>query len=189
MSDAEPSRRAWDRLLVAKPPDWVPRHCRCVAALADAMCDCAETAGHEVDRTVVLQAALLHDIGRSLAQDVRHASLGADLLRKDGPAVWDERVIVCVERHTGAGIDKAEAKALGLPVKDYTPKSLEEKIVAHADNLYSGDKRLTLAEVEAKYAAKKLPKAAAKIRALHDELEDLLEVDLEDLEPAALPPL
>ena len=58
--------------------------------------------------------------------------------------------------------------------------------MAHADNLYSGDKRLTLGQVEAKYAAKKLPKAAAKIRALHEELEDLLEADLDDLEPARI---
>ena len=178
--------KAFARLQAAAPPAWVPGHCRCVAALADAMCSCAETAGLAVERSVVLQGALLHDVGRSLVQDVRHASVGAELLRNDGPGAWDERVILCVERHTGAGIDKPEAKALGLPVKDYTPRTLEERIVAHADNLYSGDKRLTLGQVEAKYAAKKLPKAAAKIRALHEELEDLLEADLDELEPAEL---
>ena len=159
-------------------------HCRCVEALADAMCDCAEDAGLEVDRDVVRQGALLHDVGRSLTQDVRHASAGAELLRKDG---WAEPVVLVVERHTGAGIDAQEAKALGLPVRDYTPRSLEERIVAHADNLYSGETRLTLEALEAKYKAKKLPKAWQKIQALHDELEDLLMVDLEDLEPADLP--
>jgi uncharacterized protein (TIGR00295 family) len=179
-------RKAWDRLVAAQPPEWVVRHCRCVEALADAMCDCAEDAGLDVDRAVVRQGALLHDVGRSLTQDVRHASVGAELLRKDGPGAWDERVVLVVERHTGAGIDAQEARALSLPVKDYTPRSLEEKIVAHADNLYSADKRLTLADLEAKYRAKKLPKAWKKIEALHDELEDLLEVDLEDLEPAEL---
>jgi uncharacterized protein (TIGR00295 family) len=179
-------RMAWDRLVAAAPPKWVLGHCRCVEALAAAMCGCAEDAGLEVDRSVVQQGALLHDVGRSVTQDVRHASAGAGLLRSDG---WDERVVLVVERHTGAGIDAQEAKALGLPVKDYTPQSLEEKIVAHADNLYSGDRRLTLAELEAKYRAKRLPRAWRRIQALHDELEDLLAVDLEELEPAPLPGL
>ncbi|HUR26435.1 MAG TPA: HDIG domain-containing protein [Candidatus Thermoplasmatota archaeon] len=182
----EVRRKAWDRLVAAAPPKWVLGHCRCVEALADAMCDCAEDAGLPVDRDLVRQGALLHDVGRSVTQDVRHATVGADLLRKDG---WAEPVALVVERHTGAGIDAQEARDLGLPVRDYTPRSLEEKIVAHADNLYSGETRLELAALEAKYRAKKLPKAWQKIQALHDELEDLLMVDLEGLEPADLPPL
>lgn len=178
--------RAWQRLQAAAPPAWVIDHCRCVEALAAAMCDCAETAGSDVDRVVVQQGALLHDIGRSVTQDVRHATVGADLLRKDGPAAWDERIVLCVERHTGAGIGADEAKRLGLPVRDYTPQTLEEKIVAHADNLYSGDKRLTLAAVVAKYEAKGLPQAAAKIQRLHAELEGLLGVVLDPLAPRQL---
>ncbi|MFA5945200.1 MAG: HDIG domain-containing metalloprotein [Candidatus Thermoplasmatota archaeon] len=179
-------RKAWERLEAAHPPAWVLKHCRCVEALAAAMCDCAEDQGLEIDRDRLLQGALLHDIGRSVTQDVRHASVGADLLRKDA---WDPVVVLMVERHTGAGINAAEAAQLGLPVKDYTPRTLEEKIVAHADNLYSAETRLTLDALEAKYRAKKLPKAWQKISALHDELEDLLAVDLEDLEPATLPDL
>lgn len=172
------------RLTAAAPPPWVLRHCRCVESLALAMCDRAEAAGLLVDRDVVQQGALLHDIGRSVTQDVRHASVGADLLRKDH---WPEPVVLAVERHTGAGIDAAEARALGLPVKDYTPRSLEEKIVAHADNLYSGDKRLTLAALREKYQAKGLPKAWAKIEALHQELADGLATDIERLAPVELP--
>ena len=175
---------AWQRLTAAAPPAWVLRHCRCVEALALAMCDCAERQGLDVDRTVVQQGALLHDIGRSVTQDARHASIGADLLRKDG---WHESVVLAVERHTGAGIDLEEAKALGLPVKDYTPRSLEEKIVAHADNLYSGDKRMTLDALREKYAAKGLPRAWAKIEALHGELGEALGADLERLATAPLP--
>lgn len=152
------------------------------------MCDCAEDEGLDVNRSVVQQAALLHDVGRSVTQDVRHATVGADLLRQDGAEAWDERVVLAVERHTGAGIDAQEARALDLPALDYTPQSLEEKIVAHADNLYSADRRLTMADLEAKYKAKKLPRAWQKIQALHEELEDLLAVDLEDLEPLDLPP-
>lgn len=181
-------RKAWARLEAAGPPAWVTTHCRCVEALAAAMCDCAEDQGLDIDRAALLQGALLHDIGRSLTQDVRHATVGAELLRKDGPGAWRDDVVRMVERHTGAGIDAQDAALLGLPVQDYTPRTLEEKIVAHADNLYSAGTRLTLDALEAKYKAKKLPKAWQKIRALHDELEDLLAVDLEDLEPGRLQP-
>ncbi len=174
---------AWRTLTDAKPPAWVLAHCRCVEALAAAMCDRAEAAGHRVDRDLVQQACLLHDVGRSVTQDVRHASAGADLLRKAG---WPEPVVLAVERHTGAGIDAQEAAALGLPAKDYTPRTLEEKIVAHADNLYTGDKRLSLAALRGKYEAKGLPKAWAKIEALHAELTATLGTDLERLEPARL---
>lgn len=183
---ADPRSRAYARLAAAHPPAWVLGHCRCVEALADAMCSCAEKQGLAVDREVVRQGALLHDVGRSLVQDVRHASAGAELLRGDGAGAWDPRVVLCVERHTGAGIDAGEAKALGLPVKDYTPRTLEERIVAHADNLYSGDKRLTLEQLRAKYDAKGLPKAWAKIERLHRELCDELAVDLEAVEPTPL---
>ena len=177
-------RKAWDRLVAAAPPKWVLGHCRCVEALADAMCDCAEEAGLQVDRDLVRQGALLHDVGRSVTQDVRHATAGAELLRKDG---WAEPVVLVVERHTGAGIDAQEAAALGLPVRDYTPRTLEQRIVAHADNLYSGDRRLTLEAVRAKYEAKALAHAWTKIEALHRSLSAQLGVDLERVAPVALP--
>jgi uncharacterized protein (TIGR00295 family) len=151
------------------------------------MCACAETQGLQVDAATVATAALLHDVGRSVTQDVRHAGIGADLLRSDGAEVWNERVVLCVERHTGGGIDAQEAKALGLPVKDYTPRTLEERIVCHADNLYSGEKRLALREVLAKYDAKGLGAAGRKIEALHRSLERELGVELDTLGPVALP--
>jgi len=178
-------RRAYAALRQAGPPEWVPPHCLAVEALAAAMCDCAERQGLQVDRRVVQAGCILHDIGRAKAQDVRHAGTGADLLRKEG--TWDERIVLCVDRHTGGGIDAEEARTLGLPVRDYTPRTLEERIVCHADNLYSGTKRLSLAELEGKYRAKGLDKAWLKIRRLHDELGALLGCDLERLAPVSLP--
>ncbi len=168
--------RAWDRLLEAEPPAWVLGHCRCVAGLAAAMADCALHAGLEADRDLVVQGALLHDIGRSVTQDIHHAHIGAEML-----AGWDARIVRIVERHTGAGIDAAEAAKLGLPVKDYTPQTLEERIVAHADNLFSGDKRLTLDQVVGKYEARGLEEAGKKIARLHDALSAALGVDLDAL--------
>ncbi len=162
----------------------MPGHCLAVEALAVAMCDAAQRAGLLPRRELVQQGALLHDVGRSVTQDIRHASVGAALLRTDG---WDERVVCVVERHTGGGIDAAEAMELGLPIKDYSPRSLEERMVCHADNLYSGELRLTMAMVGEKYVAKQLPAAWAKIQALHVALCDELEADLEKLAPAVLP--
>ncbi len=175
---------AWRRLLAAGAPAWVPLHCRAVEGLAIAMCDAAEAVGLEPNRILVHQGALLHDIGRSITQDVHHASKGAALLRADG---WDEAVVRIVERHTGGGIDSTDAAALGLPVKDYTPRSLEERIVCHADNLFSGARRLSIAELGEKYRAKQLPAAWNKIVALHAALCDELGTDLERLDAVALP--
>jgi uncharacterized protein (TIGR00295 family) len=175
---------AWVALQASGAPAWVCSHCRHVEALAMAMAYAARDAGSRVDEVVVGQGALLHDIGRSITQDVRHASLGAEFLRKQG---WDERVVLAVERHTGGGIDATEAKALGLAVKDYTPMTLEQRIVCHADNLYSADRRLTMRDVRAKYEAKNLILAWGKIEALHTSLERELGVSLESLKPADLP--
>ena len=41
-------------------------------------------------------------------------------------------------KHIGAGIPSDEAEILELPPGDYMPCTLEEKIVAHADNLING---------------------------------------------------
>ena len=40
-----------------------------------------------------------------------------------------------MEKHIRGGLTKEEAKELGLPVKDYTLRTLEEKIVIYADRL------------------------------------------------------
>ena len=43
------------------------------------------------------------------------------------------------ERHTGSGITAAEvrAQALPIPVRDYLPETLEEKLVCLADKFFS----------------------------------------------------
>ena len=46
-----------------------------------------------------------------------------------------EAVIAIIKRHVGGGITDAEAKKLGWPKDNYTPVTLEEKIVSYADKL------------------------------------------------------
>jgi len=95
----------------------------------------------EVDLDLVKKGAILHDVGRSKTNGIKHAIVGAKILKNEG---FPPEVIKIVERHIGAGITKEEALILGLPPKDYVPITLEEKLVAHADNLIHGTKEVDL---------------------------------------------
>ena len=90
---------------------------------------------------LIQKGALLHDIGRSRTHGIKHAVVGVEIARKYG---YGEDVLNIIERHIGAGITKEEAKNLDLFEKSYVPQSLEEKIVAHADNLISGTKEVNV---------------------------------------------
>ncbi len=90
-----------------------------------------------VDRELVRMGALLHDIGRARTHGIEHAVVGAEMAREMGV---DKRIVRIIERHIGAGITADEARALGLPDKDYVPQTPEEKIVAYADNLIKGNR-------------------------------------------------
>lgn len=88
-----------------------------------------------VDTVLVKNGALLHDIGRGKTHGIEHAIMGAEILKDLG---FSTEIVNIVERHIGAGIPLKEAESLGLPLKDYLPETLEEKIVAHTDNLING---------------------------------------------------
>lgn len=98
----------------------------------------------DIDIDTVFIGALLHDIGRSKTHGILHAQEGAAIAVENG---LDEKFVRIIERHIGAGIPMDEALGLGLPEKDYMPVTIEEKIVAHADNLVSGDKIGTFEEL------------------------------------------
>ncbi|ENN95716.1 metal dependent phosphohydrolase, partial [Methanocaldococcus villosus KIN24-T80] len=106
---------------------------------------------YNVDLNLVKIGGLLHDIGRSKTHGIDHGVVGANILRSYG---FDERIALIAERHIGAGITKEEAIALGLPAKDYVPISLEEKIVAHADNLIFETERVEIDRVVEKFRNK-----------------------------------
>ncbi len=106
---------------------------------------------NEVDDDLIECGAKLHDIGRTVTNGIKHAYIGADLLRNLGV---DEEICKITERHIGAGISPHEAKLLGLPDRQYIPETLEEKIVAHADNLVHGIKPVSLEFVLKKWNKK-----------------------------------
>ncbi len=96
-----------------------------------------------VDRQLVSQGGLFHDIGRSRTHGIDHALAGAEIATVLG---FSSSLIKIIERHIGAGITAAEAERLGLPKKDYLPQTAEEKIVSYADNLVSGIREMPFYE-------------------------------------------
>ncbi len=99
-----------------------------------------------LDAQFVEEAAMLHDIGIFLTDApgiqcfgsqpyICHGRLGAELLRKEG---FERHARVC-ERHTGAGITKAqiEQQHLPLPLQDFLPETMEEKVICYADKFFS----------------------------------------------------
>lgn len=107
----------------------------------------------DVDLELIKCGAMLHDVGRTITNDIRHAYLGADLLRKIN---IDEKICKITERHIGAGIIPQEAAQLNLPERNYIPQTLEEKIVAHADNLVHGVTKVDLDFVIKKWTDKNM---------------------------------
>ena len=115
-------------------PDNVIEHCQAVARKAVQIAERIRAAGHEVDINLVETGALLHDIGRSQSHGLDHGYIGSLILKSRG---LDEHSKIAA-RHVGAGLSREEAKRGGLPPKAFIPKTLEEKIVANADNLMEG---------------------------------------------------
>jgi uncharacterized protein len=108
----------------------------------------------KLDRTIVENGALLHDIGigRCHAPSIlcngtepylAHGIIGAAMLRELDPSL-EPYARIC-ERHTGTGITAAEVTAqnLPIPIKDYLPETPEEKLICLADKFFSksGDLR------------------------------------------------
>ena len=118
-------------------PENVIQHC--VAVCKKAMKIAANF--DDADKALIQKGALLHDIGRSRTHGITHAVVGVEIAREYG---YPTEVLNIIERHIGAGITAEEAAKLGLPEKSYVPQTLEEKIVAHADNLISGTKEVDI---------------------------------------------
>lgn len=131
-----------------------------------------------VDAGLVRAGALLHDIGRSRTHGIRHAVEGAQLAREIG---LPEQLQYMIERHIGAGIEAQEAVKLGLPPRDYLPVTIEEKIVAHADNLAGRHGKLRLREVLADLEKKGVPQIIPRMEALHRELGALAGIDIDEI--------
>lgn len=103
----------------------------------------------EVDPVFVEEAAMLHDIGVVLCDApkihcmgthayIEHGCLGAEILRQEGLS----KHAAVAERHTGTGItiEQIMREQLPIPLQDYTPRTLEERLICYADKFYSKTK-------------------------------------------------
>ena len=99
-----------------------------------------------LDRQFLEEAAMLHDIGiawthapsincNGNAPYICHGTIGARILRDED---YPSHALVC-ERHTGTGLtrEQIERQNLPLPHEDFTPQTMEEKVICYADKFFS----------------------------------------------------
>ncbi len=129
-----------------------------------------------VDTALITAGALLHDIGRSVDHSIMHAYVGSQIVSAYG---LPQALVDIVRKHTGAGLDEQDAQDMGLPPADYMPRTLEEKIVAHADNMVSDNRVVDHMHSVNKLRAKGAESGADRIEALHRELSEIYGEDLD----------
>ena len=148
------------------------KHCKTVCRIAEEIAQKLLARGYGVDISRVRVGAILHDIGRSKTHGVEHGVVGGALLRSMGLGEWAG----FAENHVGGGIPAIEAKELGLPERDYFPQTLEELIVAYADKLTGGKKRIpfekTVEEFKQKLGADH--PAIQRLWELHRRVQEML---------------
>lgn len=156
----------------------VVEHCLAVEALASkigVLCD--------TNMNLITAGALLHDVGRSITHDIWHIIRSVEILKRRNV---DDRVIAIARKHLGAGLPPEEAKALGFPDGDYMPATIEEKIVTYSDNVVgdptSPDRRKTGKAAAWELREKGLEAAAERALALHNELCNYCDEDLDKIQ-------
>ena len=147
-------------------------HCCTVRAVAEEIASRIDF----VDRDLVVAGALLHDIGRAVDHSIMHAYIGSGMVSNLG---LPKELVDIVRKHTGAGLDEVDVVELGLPPADYMPRTLEEKIVAHADNMVSDNRVVSHEYSVNKLMGKGAFRGAERIELLHMELSDLYGEDLD----------
>ena len=80
----------------------------------------------KVDMDLIEIGGIVHDIGRTKTHDFKHAQIGGIILRQRG---FPEKLARICETHILGGLDKEDAKELGLLEKDFLPATIEEKIM------------------------------------------------------------
>ena len=165
---------AFDLLKKLKVPYNVRRHSLKVAEKALELAEKIES--REIDMDLVEIGGLLHDIGRCKTHGFNHALIGAKLIRERG---LSERLAKICETHILGGLDKEDAKQVGLPERDYLPQTLEEKIICLADKHIAGTKEVSIEQRFENWFNKYgktqiLIKSKERIEKIQREIEDLM---------------
>jgi uncharacterized protein (TIGR00295 family) len=128
------------------------------------------------DLDLVNAGSWLHDVGRSRTHGAKHVSEGASIAKARG---LPDPLVRIISTHIAAGFTPSEAKALGLPPGDYMPRSLEEMIVCHSDNLVGDDKIMTLAEAVEDLEVRGYTVTAERMKVMHQKISDLCGEDID----------
>ncbi len=150
----------------------VIEHCLAVSALSVRTAEKLSGSGVDVDANVNVElvriGSVLHDMGRSRTHAIDHAVVGAKMAEELG---LDARIVQIIKCHIGGGISRTEAKELGLPNENYIPVTIEEKIVAHCDNIMRGTERISLDECILRMRLRNMSKESIdRVKALADEV-------------------
>ena len=148
-------------------------HCCTVKAVAETIAK-----GINANMELVIAGALLHDIGRAKDHTIMHANAGADMAERLG---LPEELVSIIRKHIGAGLDDEDAAEFGIPKRDYIPRTIEEKIVAHADNLVSDNRIVKHTHTSERLRSKGSFRGADRVDALHAELSKIYGKDLDDV--------
>ena len=105
------------------------RHC---VKVAEKALEIARRTGANIDMELVGKGALFHDLGKAKTHEIEHGKIGAEMGRQLG---LSKAITDIMEKHIRGGLTEKEAQELRLPLKDYTLRTLEEKIVIYADRL------------------------------------------------------
>lgn len=128
-----------------------------------------------IDIEFIKTASLLHDIGRFRCPpgklSYKHGIVGAKILR--GEKLQGHALVA--ERHLGAGISKKEVvkQKMKLPSRNYIPRTKEEKIIAHADNLISGSIEISISKTIQRFREELGKLVAEKVKRLAKEVRDM----------------
>ena len=148
-------------------------HCIAVSALSVNFAKACQKKGLKLDVNLIEIGALLHDIGRSKSHGINHAIIGGQIAKSLN---LPKSIVSIIECHIGGGISSDEAKRLGLPIKDYFPVTLEEKIVTYADKLVEKAKVVPIENTITKFSRELGVDHPAidRIIRLHEELSPLI---------------
>lgn len=105
------------------------RHC---VKVAEKALEIAQRTGANLNLELTGRGALFHDLGKAITHEIEHGKIGAEIGNQLG---LSREITDIMEKHIRGGLTEEESRELGLPVKDYTLKTLEERIVIYADRL------------------------------------------------------
>jgi len=85
-----------------------------------------------INNHLLARGAIFHDLGKARSYGMEHGEIGARMAEDLG---LEEEIRQIILKHIRGGLTESEAKELGLPVRDYTLRTPEEKIVIYADRM------------------------------------------------------